>query len=154
MSSCSCLRTWATGSVGKVNLTMAMARGTVRAKGPVAKLIKLIPQAKTCSGYRLRCKPRTVRTSSMQGRVGGGWSAGWDGAAGEIGDTGRCAGCRGRRQHAATVHGAAGVHARGPGNIFSGDVWKLAVRAARLAHARCVEVGVCGDERVATFAVE
>lgn len=32
--------------LGKVNLTMAMARGTVRAKGPVAKLIKLIPQAK------------------------------------------------------------------------------------------------------------
>ncbi|MFN6552259.1 SCP2 sterol-binding domain-containing protein [Mycolicibacterium septicum] len=32
--------------LGKVNLTMAMARGTVRAKGPVPKLIKLIPQAK------------------------------------------------------------------------------------------------------------
>ena len=32
--------------LGKVNLTMAMAKGTVRAKGPVTKLIKLIPQAK------------------------------------------------------------------------------------------------------------
>ena len=32
--------------LGKVNLTMAMAKGTVRAKGPVPKLIKLIPQAK------------------------------------------------------------------------------------------------------------
>jgi putative sterol carrier protein len=32
--------------LGKVNLTVAMAKGTVRAKGPVAKLIKLIPQAK------------------------------------------------------------------------------------------------------------
>lgn len=32
--------------LGKLNLAMAMARGTVRAKGPVPKLIKLIPQAK------------------------------------------------------------------------------------------------------------
>lgn len=32
--------------LGKVNLTMAMAKGTVRAKGPVPKLLKLIPQAK------------------------------------------------------------------------------------------------------------
>lgn len=32
--------------LGKVNLSVAMARGTVRAKGPVPKLIKLIPQAK------------------------------------------------------------------------------------------------------------
>jgi putative sterol carrier protein len=32
--------------LGKVNLTMAMAKGSVRAKGPVPKLIKLIPQAK------------------------------------------------------------------------------------------------------------
>jgi len=29
-----------------VNLTLAMAKGSVRAKGPVPKLIKLIPQAK------------------------------------------------------------------------------------------------------------
>ena len=35
-------------------MTMAMARGTVRAKGPVAKLIKLIPQAKNLfPEYRL-----------------------------------------------------------------------------------------------------
>lgn len=40
--------------LGKVNLTMAMAKGTVRAKGPVAKLIKLIPQAKNLfPEYRL-----------------------------------------------------------------------------------------------------
>ena len=40
--------------LGKVNLTMAMAKGTVRAKGPVPKLIKLIPQAKTLfPEYRL-----------------------------------------------------------------------------------------------------
>ena len=40
--------------LGKVNLTMAMARGTVRAKGPAAKLIKLIPQAKNLfPEYRL-----------------------------------------------------------------------------------------------------
>ena len=32
--------------LGKVNLTLAMAKGSVRAKGPVPKLIKLIPQAK------------------------------------------------------------------------------------------------------------
>ncbi|WP_407684922.1 sterol carrier protein [Mycobacterium sp. HUMS_1102779] len=40
--------------LGKVNLTVAMAKGTVRAKGPVAKLIKLIPQAKNLfPEYRL-----------------------------------------------------------------------------------------------------
>ena len=40
--------------LGKVNLTMAMAKGTVRAKGPVPKLIKLIPQAKNLfPEYRL-----------------------------------------------------------------------------------------------------
>lgn len=32
--------------LGKVNLSVAMARGTVRAKGPVPKLLKLIPTAK------------------------------------------------------------------------------------------------------------
>jgi hypothetical protein len=32
--------------LGKVNLSVAMARGTVRAKGPVPKLLKLIPAAK------------------------------------------------------------------------------------------------------------
>jgi putative sterol carrier protein len=32
--------------LGKVNLSVAMARGTVRAKGPVLKLLKLIPAAK------------------------------------------------------------------------------------------------------------
>lgn len=32
--------------LGKVNLTVAMAKGNVRAKGPVAKLVRLIPQAK------------------------------------------------------------------------------------------------------------
>lgn len=32
--------------LGKVNLSVAMARGTVRAKGPVSKLLKLIPLAK------------------------------------------------------------------------------------------------------------
>lgn len=32
--------------LGKVNLAMAMAKGTVRAKGPVPKLLKLIPTAK------------------------------------------------------------------------------------------------------------
>lgn len=32
--------------LGKVNLAMAMAKGTVRAKGPVSKLLKLIPTAK------------------------------------------------------------------------------------------------------------
>lgn len=32
--------------LGKVNLAMAMTKGTVRAKGPVPKLIKLIPTAK------------------------------------------------------------------------------------------------------------
>ncbi|HEY9311253.1 MULTISPECIES: SCP2 sterol-binding domain-containing protein [Mycobacteriales] len=40
--------------LGKVNLTMAMAKGTVRAKGPAAKLIKMIPQAKNLfPEYRL-----------------------------------------------------------------------------------------------------
>jgi hypothetical protein len=40
--------------LGKVNLPMAMAKGTVRAKGPVPKLIKLIPQAKNLfPEYRL-----------------------------------------------------------------------------------------------------
>lgn len=40
--------------LGKVNLTMALAKGTVRAKGPVTKLIKLIPQAKNLfPEYRL-----------------------------------------------------------------------------------------------------
>ncbi len=40
--------------LGKVNLPMAMARGTVRAKGPAAKLIKMIPQAKNLfPEYRL-----------------------------------------------------------------------------------------------------
>ena len=32
--------------LGKVNLPMAMTRGTVRAKGPVSKLLKLLPTAK------------------------------------------------------------------------------------------------------------
>lgn len=32
--------------LGKVNLAMAMAKGTVRAKGPTPKLLKLIPTAK------------------------------------------------------------------------------------------------------------
>ncbi|MGQ0481143.1 MAG: SCP2 sterol-binding domain-containing protein [Pseudonocardia sp.] len=32
--------------LGKVNLASAMARGTVRAKGPVPKLLKLIPLAR------------------------------------------------------------------------------------------------------------
>lgn len=32
--------------LGKVNLTMAMAKGQVRAKGPVAKVMKLVPVAK------------------------------------------------------------------------------------------------------------
>ena len=32
--------------LGKVNLSVAMARGTVRAKGPVPKLLKIIPAAK------------------------------------------------------------------------------------------------------------
>ncbi len=52
---------------GKVNLTMAMAKGTVRAKGPVTKLIKLIPQAKNLFfqniGQSLR--PTSVTTCSM-----------------------------------------------------------------------------------------
>ncbi|MGB5111281.1 MAG: SCP2 sterol-binding domain-containing protein [Mycobacterium sp.] len=40
--------------LGKVNLPMAMARGTVRAKGPAAKLLKMIPQAKNLyPEYRL-----------------------------------------------------------------------------------------------------
>lgn len=32
--------------LGKVNLTAAMAKGQVRAKGPVAKVMKLVPVAK------------------------------------------------------------------------------------------------------------
>lgn len=32
--------------LGNVNLTMAMAKGQVRAKGPVAKVMKLVPVAK------------------------------------------------------------------------------------------------------------
>ena len=32
--------------LGKVNLSVAMARGTVRAMGPVPKLLKIIPAAK------------------------------------------------------------------------------------------------------------
>ena len=32
--------------LGKVNMAMAMAKGSVRAKGPVPKLLKLIPTAK------------------------------------------------------------------------------------------------------------
>ncbi|AWK77008.1 SCP2 sterol-binding domain-containing protein [Rhodococcus ruber] len=33
--------------LGNLNLPVAMAKGTVRAKGPVPKLLKLIPAAKT-----------------------------------------------------------------------------------------------------------
>ncbi|NKQ57730.1 SCP2 sterol-binding domain-containing protein [Amycolatopsis sp. K13G38] len=32
--------------LGKVNLSMAMAKGQVRAKGPVSKILKLVPAAK------------------------------------------------------------------------------------------------------------
>ena len=44
--SCSCRQTREQVLVGEGEPTMAMAKGTVRAKGPVPKLIKLIPQAK------------------------------------------------------------------------------------------------------------
>ncbi|MDI9916555.1 SCP2 sterol-binding domain-containing protein [Rhodococcus sp. IEGM 1379] len=33
--------------LGKLNLTMAMAKGGVRARGPVAKILKLVPAAKS-----------------------------------------------------------------------------------------------------------
>ena len=32
--------------LGKVNVTMAMARGQIKAKGPVAKILKLVPLTK------------------------------------------------------------------------------------------------------------
>jgi putative sterol carrier protein len=32
--------------LGKVNVTMAMARGQIKAKGPVAKILKLVPLVK------------------------------------------------------------------------------------------------------------
>ena len=32
--------------LGKVNVTVAMARGQIKAKGPVAKILKLVPLAK------------------------------------------------------------------------------------------------------------
>jgi putative sterol carrier protein len=32
--------------LGKVNLTVALARGQIKAKGPVAKMLKLVPLAK------------------------------------------------------------------------------------------------------------
>lgn len=39
--------------LGDLNLTVAMAKGAVRAKGPVPKILKLVPAAKTLFGpYR------------------------------------------------------------------------------------------------------
>jgi hypothetical protein len=39
--------------LGDLNMTLAMAKGAVRAKGPVTKILKLIPAAKTLFGpYR------------------------------------------------------------------------------------------------------
>jgi hypothetical protein len=39
--------------LGNLNLTVAMAKGTVRAKGPVPKILKLVPAAKSLFGpYR------------------------------------------------------------------------------------------------------
>jgi len=34
--------------LGEVNVTVALARGQIKAKGPVAKILKLVPLAKPC----------------------------------------------------------------------------------------------------------
>ena len=52
--------------LGKVNVTVALARGQMKAKGPVAKILKLVPLAKPVfPRYRAQLEePRAARTCS------------------------------------------------------------------------------------------
>jgi putative sterol carrier protein len=48
--------------LGEVNVTVAMARGQIKAKGPVAKILKLVPMTKPVF-------PRYKKQLTEQGRA-------------------------------------------------------------------------------------
>lgn len=51
--------------LGDLNLTMGMAKGQVRAKGPVPKILKLVPAAKTLFGPYRQMLERDGRTDLL-----------------------------------------------------------------------------------------
>ncbi len=59
--------------LGKVNVTVALARGQMKAKGPVAKILKLVPLVKPVfPRYRAMLERGRAEPTSWRSRTGDG----------------------------------------------------------------------------------